>query len=623
MDAQGQLTPARAILDSGSQLNLISSKLANTLALKKTKMNHNLTGIDGKGFQVNHLVHATIMDNQNLQSQEEQECEEHFTQNYYRDEEGKYVVKIPMIKNGAEALGDSLYMAKKRLESLLKRFESQPQFKIEYEKFLKEYEDLGHMTQVEFSSINKPWYFLPHHAVFKMDSSTTKLRVVFDAAAKTSTGKSLNDVMLCGPTIQQDLIAIMMRFRLHKYVLTGDIEKMYRQIKINAEDQNLQLILWKEGNQYICYRLNTVTYGTKAAPFLATRAMKQLFLDEADEVTAKIWKDTYVDDILTGSSSLEELKQMQLSLCELFKKGGMKIRKWATNAPSILEDVPAEDLEMQLGENVNQTIKALGIQWCPIEDFIKYKVNFKPLKKITKRTTVSSIATIYDPLGLLSAVLIKAKIFMQSLWLHKIDWDETLPPQLQEKWINLTQELPELENIPIKRYVSQENYSRIELHGFADSSETAYSAVLYIRTISNEKITSEILCTKTRVAPLKKVTIPRLELCAAQLLTNLTKIAIDSLNIKFDSVILWSDSEIVLTWLKTPSHQLKTFVANRVANIQELTQDFIWKHVRSNENPADLNSRGISVEELKASKLWWHGASKKRRRMAHTTYSKG
>jgi hypothetical protein len=456
-------------------------------------------------------------------STEEEMCETHFLNNYYRDETGRYVVRLPTKKDFELELGDSLLMARRRFYGLLQRLEKHPKLKQAYEQFMEEYQTLGHMDKIAMKEIKAPFYVLPHHAVFKTDSSTTKLRVVFDAAAKTTTGKSLNDVLLLGPTIQQELVDIILRFRTHKYVLTGDIEKMYRQVLMHPDDQHLQLILWKDAaGKHAIYKLNTITYGTKTAPYLATRAVKQLFDDEAPAEIRHIWDDVYVDDVLTGSDSKEELLQIRNKLQNLFIKGGMKIRKWASNCRETLEGVPEEDLELKIEDEavVNQTIKALGIKWCPMQDIIKYTINAELKNKCTKRNVLSKIASTFDPLGLVSPVVIKAKIFMQLLWLHKLGWDDELTPDLKEKWVSLIEELPELEKLKVPRCVIV-GTEIIEIHGFCDSSEAAYAAAIYIRSKGSDGYQTRLLCSKTKVTPLKKVTIPRLELCAAALLSKL------------------------------------------------------------------------------------------------------
>lgn len=178
-------------------------------------------------------------------SDAERACEEHFSRTYFRDQNGRYVVRLPF-NDKKHNLGDSLQGAKKRLHSLERRLIQDLQMREEYSNFLSDYENLGHMTEVPDSDITEDGYFIPHHPVFKRDSQTTKLRVVFYASSKTTSGFSLNDTLLTGPIIQKDLFMVITKFRTHRYVLTADIEKMYRQIKLNHEDIKYQRILWRK-----------------------------------------------------------------------------------------------------------------------------------------------------------------------------------------------------------------------------------------------------------------------------------------------------------------------------------------------------------------------------------------
>ena len=193
------------------------------------------------------------------------------------------------------------------------------------------------------------------------------------------------------------------------------------------------------------------------------------------------------------------------------------------------------------------------------------------------------------------------------MWQDKLQWDEILPVHLQQEWNQLHQIIPNLLQIKINRKVVCSNATKIQMHGFCDSSERAYGACLYIRSKDNDKISCEHLCSTSRVAPLKQLTIPRLELCAATLLSKLYKKSLHALNMKIDDSYLWAVSSIVLTWIEGPSNRWKIFVGNRVATIQEETTSATWRHVPSQSNPADLISREVEPTTLSKSTLWWKG----------------
>jgi hypothetical protein len=230
------------------------------------------------------------------------------------------------------------------------------------------------------------------------------------------------------------------------------------------------------------------------------------------------------------------------------------------------------------------------------------------MSHITKRSISSVIARIYDPLGLLAPVIVRAKILLQRVWALKVDWDESLPSDLHSEWNRYYSQLPLLNNIRFPRKTIIKTAVNIELHGFCDASEKAYGACVYIRTINVDGIIQTILLTaRSKVAPLKTLTIPRLELSGALLLTSLISVVKNSLTTRISRTVYWTDSSIVLQWIKSLSHTLKTFVANRVSEIQNKTNIDDWRHVSTTDNPADLISRGQTPKEFLNQAIWKTG----------------
>ncbi|XP_011859572.1 PREDICTED: uncharacterized protein LOC105557047, partial [Vollenhovia emeryi] len=228
--------------------------------------------------------------------------------------------------------------------------------------------------------------------------------------------------------------------------------------------------------------------------------------------------------------------------------------------------------------------------------------------KVTKRTVLSVIAQIFDPLGLVGPATVKAKLLLQRLWQLNLDWDESLPQDLHHKWIAYVAELGSLNDIVVPRVIICSNPELVELHGFSDASEGAYGACVYLRSINREGVvTIRLICAKSKVAPLKTICIPRLELCGALLLSNLAKSVSQALTIPLTNRYYWCDSTIVLAWIRGEPHLRKTFVANRLTEIQQMTDQEQWHYVKSEHNPADVISRGISPKQLKDLHLWWHG----------------
>lgn len=547
-------------------------------------------------------------------SPEEKRCEEHFINNTTRLDNGRFCVRIPFKKDSKE-LGESISRAKQCFLSLERRNDKQPLLGKMYREFMSEYEQLGHMSEVPLLSEQKT-YFIPHHGVLRESSTTTKLRAVFNASAPTSSGVSLNNIQMVGPTVQDDLLSILIRFRFPRYILSADIEKMYRQIIIHPEDRPLHQIIWREDAScpLKAFRLNTVTYGTASAPYLATRCLKQLGLECVDKTVSEIIiHDFYVDDLLTGVDQLKEAVKIQQVVTSVLSSACLPLRKWKSNEPTLIPRDSDQSTESSLNLNIgnNEPTKTLGLSWQPISDQLLFPIGCLTSNGNSKRDVLSVIAQIYDPLGLLSPCVILLKMLLQRLWLLKLTWDEPLPEELFRSWSKTVSNLSALNHMTIPRRVVCDGYNKkFDLHIFADASELAYGACVYVRSVNEAReVVVRILIAKSRVAPIKPTTIPRLELCAALVGARLYQKVINSLRDKVGSTTLWSDSMVVLGWLNKLPSKLEPFVRNRVATILEDTERCIWRHVPTDQNPADLISRGIQPEQVHASDLWWTGPS--------------
>jgi len=552
---------------------------------------------------------------------EETQCEKIFTNTLNRESTtGQFIVNLPISEN-AKPIGDSLDAAVKRLKSIERKFQKNPEFKQQYTNFMLEYENLGHMRKVDPQNIKvqntgQNIFYLPHHGVLNKSSTTTALRVVFDGSCPSSSGTALNDILMTGPTIQDDLFSILIRFRKHVIVILADVAKMYRQIKVNTNQTDLQRIVWRENatDQISHYQLLTVTYGTAPASYLATRALQQTAFENKQRYPLSsdvILRDFYVDDLITGTNTVQEAVTLKNEITQILSEYGFNLRKWVSNNCEVVSKINCENNDKYYVHE-NEFKKALGLVWHAKLDFLTYTVKDMDLsgsnQSLTKRSILSNISSIFDPLGLMSPIIIRAKLLIQLLWQLKKGWDEPLPQNMGQEWLNLTKELTIIDAIKIKRQVVINNVKSVELHCFCDASQTAYGTCIYLRSIDhNNTCKSYLLCSKSRVAPLKTISIPRLELCGAVLAVNLYEKVQKALDLKVDNVFFWTDSTIVLGWLSLSPSKLKIFVANRVAEIQNKSDINQWSHVSTTENPADLVSRGVKVEELKNSKMWWYG----------------
>ncbi|XP_022160980.1 uncharacterized protein LOC111027071, partial [Myzus persicae] len=550
---------------------------------------------------------------------EEKACTEHFNNTVRREEGGRFVVQLPIKKNCSK-LGKSYEIAKRRLLSVERRLDKNPALKCEYVKFMREYESLGHMTYVSNEEIDIPekMCYLAHHCVLNLNSSTTKLRVVFDASTKTETGVSLNDVLLKGPVIQDDLIYILARFRVHNFVISADIRKMYRQINVSKEHQDFQRILWRENSKspIKIFRLNTITYGTVPASYLETACLQKLADDEYKhntEISMAISRDFYMDDFLSGAPTKEEVIKLRDRLIEVMATAKMELGKWSSNDVSVLNVITQTKKEQKNVHEINDSFtKILGMYWNAKTDSFHFKINLDKDKRtasVTKRDILSDIARIFDPLGLVGPVVIRAKLMLQVLWQAQVKWCEHVSDDMKCEWNEYKTNLLSLNDIRVPRQITmKEEICDMQIHGFADASEKAYGCCLYLRCSDNAgNHCSNLICAKSKVAPMKTLSLPRLELCAAQLLTRLAYKMISKMQLKLSKQHYWTDTKVTLCWIKSTSKKWKTFVSHRVGEIQEKTSLTEWFHVKGSENPADIISRGCCPTELSRYTLWWHG----------------
>lgn len=539
-------------------------------------------------------------------SEAEKECDEYFTKTISRDNNGKFIMRIPFRHNpnAPNFLGNSFENAKRRFFQLEKKFERNPQLKAEYSKVIQEYVDLGHAIQVPLAQV---CHVIPHHAVIKESSTTTKLRTVFDASAKTTNEYSLNDRMHIGPTILEDLWGVLLRWRIGKIALTADIEKMYRQFWVHKDHTKFLQILWrkKPTDCLELFELQTVTFGTAAAPYMAIKGLHIIANNISTlqpHIAKSIKKCFYVDDYAESFDTLEKASRHKEHLSQALNKYGLNLRKWNANTNEL-----GNNQTIDIKTHPNHVCTALGMQWDTSSDRMSYKLNLQDKPKVTKRAILSEIASLFDPLGLLAPIIMQAKIFMQRLWLSKMGWDDELPHDLKDEWHKIKNMLLRCSKIHIPRWIGHtENNQSVSLHGFCDASEQMYAAACYLRTIhQDESVEIHLITAKTRVTPLKSMTIPRLELCAALLLARLLEVTHRELNIPNLELYAWTDSAITLAWISTPPYKLKTFVSNRVAQIQEKIPAEKWRHVRTNENPADYATR--TSTDLVILNQWWNG----------------
>ncbi|XP_011883612.1 PREDICTED: uncharacterized protein LOC105570777, partial [Vollenhovia emeryi] len=523
----------------------------------------------------------------------------------------RYTDRI-LLNSPDDLLGDYYNVTHQCLKGLRRRFSRDVNYQRLYQQFMMDYETLNHMTKASFISSHRSHFHLTHHGVLKPASITTKLRVVFNGSSASTSGYPVNYLMYTGAKLHLNTSDVLPWMRRHRYILATDITKMYRQIKIHKDDWESQRILWMDDQlNEVPYHLTTVTCGTKAAPFLAVRTLLQLAEDEENNyplAVPSITHGRYIDDIFGGADTIQQLQEVAHQLRGLCMAGGFPLAKWHATHLDILKTVTdSEDQGLSITFDDCAT-KILGLQWLPQQDTFTFSTRSSRTEgRITKRLVLSEVAQIFDPLGFASPVVIKANILLQELWQNKLQWDDPLPSQLSARWLCIREELTSLARLSIPRWLNTWSDSQVELHGFSDASQLAMAAAVYISVHDSNGATFSLVCSKTKVAPLKRLSIPRLELTAALLLSRLMQYVEATLNMDVTATHMWTDSLVTLSWIRSHASRWKDFVRSRVAQIQELTPAAHWRYIPGTSNPADCASRGLTTTQLQNHALWWTG----------------
>jgi len=569
-------------------------------------------------------------------STEDTLCEKYFLQTFNRDSEGRYEVSLPFSPD-IEELGESRQRSISCFKSLERQFQKDPKLKEAYHSQIQSYVEKNWVELIppseKSNSLRIPITttgdnklslipnYIPHHVVVKPDNTTTQFRIVFNASAKTTSGNSLNSILLAGPKIQTDLHPLLTRFRSHPIAIAADIVKFYHQVKVNPLHTDFQRFVWRENpwDDFTDFRFLRLLFGVRSAPYLAIRALRQLGEDSKDAFPLaydSICNDFLVDNLLTGASTLEEAMEVKAQVTEVLNQGRFPLQKWASNHPDILSSIPTNEREdFSLNIQDDESIKTIGLFWHPMTDTFGVKIESTlPLTSATQREVLSHTARIFDPLQWLSPVTITPKILLQLVWKEKIGWDDPIPDPIFKKWNKYRSELELLRQFRIPRCftfpTSAEPPIHNELIGFCDASNAAYSACVYLRSKSNDgEIKVELIGAKTKVAPVRGETTPRLELCGAVLLSSFANSMVTTLSptkIHINSISCYSDSTGVLGQIFSTEKQ-PVFVANRIRKIRNSSALIHWFHVPGEQNPADCASRGISASNFLNHPLWLHG----------------
>ena len=540
-------------------------------------------------------------------------------------QDGHFQLPIPF-KEGIPRLPDNRWTAAQRLNSLGKRLKKDDTLHAKYQQgiedlLMKNYAEEVKEETKETSPEDAPVWYLPHHPVMS-PHKPGKVRIVFDCAAKHR-GVSLNDVVSQGPDLTNNLLGVLLRFRQHPVALMSDIEAMFHQVRVPAEQRDtLRFLWWKDGDldlQPSVYRMCVHLFGGTWSPSACSYALRQTANhkqdDSQDEAANAILHNFYVDDCLVSVESEESGKKLAADLTTLLKDGGFRLTKWISNRPAVLQSIPEEERVkdvkgLDLNYDALPVERALGISWDVESDCLLYKYRPKS-KPPTRRGILSIVSSIYDPLGYVSPFVLRAKMILQGLTRLSLSWDEAIPFDVRAQWNEWLQDLPNIAEFQVNRCISPHDFGKVvecELHHFADASEVAYGAVSYLVLKNCDgEVHSALVLAKSHLAPLKRMTIPRLELTAASLSVKLDAKLKGELELPIKKSVFWSDSTIVLQYIRNEDKRFNTFVANRVAMIRGQSDPGQWHFVDSHANPADDITRSMGANELKANTRWLTG----------------
>lgn len=537
---------------------------------------------------------------------------------------GHYQIPLPFRRNDV-IMPNNKEQATKRANWQKKKMLKDSKYCSDYVTFVNDVIAKGYAQKVPSESLipksGKVWY-LPHHGVYHL-KKPEKIRVVFDCSAKFQ-GVSLNDCLLQGPDLTNSLVGVLTRFREDPVAFMGDVESMFHQVTVPPEQYDyLRFLWWPDGNldaELEEYQMVVHLFGAVSSPSIANFALKQTASDNEEEhgtlVADTLRKNFYVDDCLRSVSSEDAAVELIEGLCQSCQKGGFHLTKFTCNHRSVLLRIPEGEWSKEVKSIAldcdNLPVeRALGVQWCVQSDTFGFRiiVNSKPL---TRRGILSTVSSIYDPLGFVAPFTLLAKKLLQDLCRNKdLDWDDNIPEDCRSQWARWCTELPLLEQFHVDRCHKPPDFGPIvsrQLHLFSDASTMGYGCAAYLRLQDNaERVHCSFLMGKARLAPIKAVTVPRLELTAATVSVRVGQMLFEELEVKPDITVYHTDSTTVLRYIGNEQKRFQVFVANRVQLIRDFTSPAQWRYIDTSSNPADDASRGLSGAALLQQQRWIKG----------------
>ena len=503
-----------------------------------------------------------------------------------------------------EQMPDNFKVARNRVESLYKSLK----MKSMIETYDKQIDDMvleGYVESVDPESQQSPakcWY-LPTHAVLKRDKHS--IRIVFDCA-HTYNGISLNGSCYQGPNLTSKLYDVLLRFRQHHSAVMADIAAMYNQVKIPIHDRDALRFLWIRDGHIQHFRSTSHLFGGIWCSSSASYALRRSAETTSDlNIQNIIMQSFYVDDLAYSSADPTLLNAHIVKLKHVLNIRGFNLRKFIATDPTLLDGI--EQIDRVATQATLEETSVLGIGWRVEDDVLSIKISMKSIEN--KSQLLSVLASIYDPLGLITPLLVHGKLLFQEAVKHNISWQAQLPQELRRRCQKWAHDMTDVPAFVIPRCLIPKAFddASFELHCFNAASQQAYGCCIYLRCTSKSgSIHTSLITSKQRVCPIKGQTIPRLELQSAVLSARLEESVRTALTIPLLDSTFWTDSKIVLAYIQNESRRFSLFVTNRVLKIKRSTSSESWRHIAGILNPADILTRPVTVHNININ-IWLKG----------------
>ncbi|XP_068203744.1 uncharacterized protein [Palaemon carinicauda] len=535
-------------------------------------------------------------------------------------ESGQFVMPL-LFRRDDPSFSYSMANAMRRLRFLVKRLEREKTLYDHYISFMNDMLERGYAEVPQSEIVSDHCFYIPHHGVYNF-KKPGKIRVVFDCSARCN-GVSINDELLQGPDLMNNLSGVLCRFRKEPIAISCDVEKMFCQFKVKQEHRDYLRFLWYDKGDFSSelkhFRMTVHLFGAVSSPGCANFGMKKAADDGEPQFGKRaaefVRKDFYVDDGLTSVSTPSDAVELVRNTQRLCAHRGIRLYKFCSNSTEVLQSIPIKDRcqifqSLYFNKSDNLVERTLGVEWSFLADCFQFKVLLKE-KPLSGRGILSTISSVFDPLGFVSPFILQGKQILQELCRDNNDWDSPLSNSVDSKWLEWKTEILHLHDVKMNRCIKPLDFSEVvsvEFHHFSDASTLGYGQCSCVRLFYIlGRVHVSLVFSKSRVAPLKQILVPRLELTAAVLSVRVSSFLNKEFNYSGVKNFYYTDSRVVLGYIGNEAKRFHVFVANRVQQIKNLSSTHEWVFVSSDENPADIASRGASVQRQDV--RWFSGPS--------------